>query len=116
METTYEIGDMQGYVRWTVYPTGHVECKCFLMNMYCQELDILTADEKTMAHILVPFVKTVVQQLKETSTYRDISMYLTNLPTQLTANKYANELTEYIHQYYTHKSMFARKPNVLSPV
>ena len=98
---SYEISDMQGYVRWTVLPDGRVDRKCYLMDMYCRELDPLTTDDKGMAHILVPFVKTVVQQLKEESKYRDISILLKNLPTHLLhATKYTSELSDFVEQYF----------------
>ena len=98
--STYEISDMQGYVRWLVLPDGRVERKCYLMDMYCKELDPLTTDDKGMAHILVPFVKTVVQQLREESNYRDISIFLKHLPTHLIhAKKYTTELSDFTEQY-----------------
>jgi hypothetical protein len=102
--STYEISDMQGYVRWTVLPDGRVDRTCCLMDMSCNELDPLTTDDKEMAHILVPFVKTVVQQLKEASNYRDISIFLQHLPTHLLhAKKYTTELSEFAEQYLRNK-------------
>jgi hypothetical protein len=100
----FEVSTMAGYVRWEIGTNGRVNRSCYLMNMYCQELDPMTTDDAGMAHILVPFVKSVVQELKEASTYRDISMFLNNLPTHLIhAQKYTTELTDFANTYFASK-------------